>query len=82
MNKPRFKYYWFDQPFYSMPVKDGLSDVSGQTLLDNGFPIPITPTLATWHMMIEHKQRCPKCYMVVRGPADVARHIELNHKEA
>lgn len=80
--KPRFKYYKFDQPFYSMPVVAGFKDVSGQALLDKGFPLPITPTLATWEMLIRNKSRCPKCYRCVRGQNDMARHMDLAHKEA
>lgn len=54
--KPRFKYYlegYGDvgpQPIYAMWIEEAndYSDVGQQTLLQKGFPIPLTPTFSTW----------------------------------
>lgn len=65
--KPRFKYYRQLEgiepiAFYSMPTANGEQDVTGETLLRNALPLPLTPYFTTWIREVKAKRRCGKCW--------------------
>jgi len=79
----RFVYWWpqagdgEDLAFYRNDIG---SDVTAETLLASGQPIPLTPTFSTWRDMVDQKSRCGLCWAVTRGRDDFKRHLDLNHK--
>src|SRR4051812_11978084 len=83
--KPRFKYYMHGLPdmgpiaFYSMKLGSHDSDVSGETLLKHGYPIPPTPTFSTWYKLKTDKRRCGYCWAAVRGLNDLDHHMQNVH---
>lgn len=81
MKKPRFKYYdgFPLEPIYSMWLERGYSDVSGQTLLSHGHPIPPTPTYRTWRDLVRSKRKCGRCFSTVKNSSDLVHHNETNH---
>jgi hypothetical protein len=86
-NIPRFKYYL--QPFqnieavaiYSLPLRDGHSDVSAPGLAQAGYAVPLTPDYKTWRMMVQKKLRCGRCWRTLRGTNDdFVKHSKLKHQ--
>lgn len=86
--KPHFK-YWLDneymdrpEPIFGLQVATGVSDVSGETVLAAGFPLPLFPSVETWRREVLSKRRCGRCWAAVRGHSDLERHSNLNHLRA
>jgi hypothetical protein len=88
MKRNSFRYYLDGEfikrpePIFALWITDvnGYSDVSGETLLKQGKPIPLFPDYQTWRREVSTKRRCGRCWRVVRGTVDLARHCELIHK--
>ena len=85
MSAPRFKYYTprveeIDPiAIYSLAMGEGHSDVSGESLLEKGLPIPLTPDHKTWERLVVEKKKCGRCFASVRGHDDLTRHSSIHH---
>jgi len=81
----RFKYYWlFNETayaFYAVEIEPGQwSDLSGETMLARGIPLPVTPSFNTWKQEVYSGRRCGSCWAKLpRGLAAVAAHHEERH---
>jgi hypothetical protein len=82
----KFKYYWPEAgengealAFYSLPINNGFSDVTAETLKEKGIHVPKTPSFITWDLHIKDKQKCGLCYISVRSVSDLTRHLEIQH---
>lgn len=83
MNRVKFVYWWPGVGTDGEPVafyQDGNgSDVTGETLQSRKQALPMTPTYQTWVELTARKLRCPKCWMAMRGLADMNRHRAMAH---
>lgn len=88
VNAPHFKYYLEGldkpEPMFGlwMPNSNGFSDVSGETVLAAGKPLPLFPDYKTWRNEVSGKRRCGRCWRVTRGADDLLRHTQISHMSA
>lgn len=77
--RPRFKTYRIEaqsnaEPIYTLSIGDQQSEVTGDILLANCFPIPPTPIYRTWRNLVQSNMRCGHCWEEVYGPEDLRKH--------
>lgn len=84
--KVKFAYYWLmpgESPaaFYKAELSPGnVSDITGESLLAKGIPIPPTPTFNTWQRMVFERLRCGFCWTEINGTfVQLEQHVWKEH---
>lgn len=85
----KFAFYWDwegEKPLPDYYVARGTHgqlqagmNISQAQILEAGLPIPPTPTFDTWKHLIARKERCGRCWAALKGPRDVAHHVQNVH---